>query len=122
MKKKIASLLFIGVLGISSLFACPHTYDGSDCADCAYSKCVKEKSVAGASLGFMAGVGAAAATYGATGLGCIAATTAAGAALGAEYGRIVCPNSSDNSSDYDTSTYDTSTYDTSTYVDAEDLE
>ena len=34
MKKKIVLLLSLTVFGISSLYACPHTMDGSDCSKC----------------------------------------------------------------------------------------
>lgn len=72
MKKIIGSLIALTIFGISSLFACPHTNDGSTCPLCMireddeqhwnkvddafdrigkYGECVKDNAVAGAVVG-----------------------------------------------------------------------
>lgn len=72
MKKIIGSLIALTIFGISSLFACPHTNDGSTCPLCMireddeqhwnkvddafdrigkYGECVKDNAAAGAVVG-----------------------------------------------------------------------
>lgn len=102
MKKIITSLLVVGFVGISSLFACEHTWDGSDCARCGggadpiavlsktasdagdavsnYAACVAENAVAGAVAGsVLPGVG-----------------TGIGAVIGGITGVVTCTGSSDD--------------------------
>lgn len=76
MKKIIGSLIALTIFGISSLFACPHTNDGSTCPLCMireddeqhwnkvddafdrigkYGECVKDNAVAGAAAGAVVG-------------------------------------------------------------------
>ena len=99
MKKIIGSLIALTIFGISSLFACPHTNDGSTCPLCMireddeqhwnkfddaldrigkYGECVRDNAVAGAGVG--AGVD------GVVGGGLVGA--AAGATVGAVGGTI----------------------------------
>lgn len=99
MKKIIGSLIALTIFGISSLFACPHTNDGSTCPLCMireddeqhwnkvddafdrigkYGECVRDNAVAGAVAG--AGVGVV------IGGGLVGA--AAGATVGAVGGTI----------------------------------
>ena len=83
MKKIIGTLLVTSIIGITSLFACPHTWDGSDCEFCVapqidqaldtidkvenwisdYAECVTTDTVVGAGVGAaLAGPGGAAVT------------------------------------------------------------
>ena len=87
MKKIIGSLIALTIFGISSLFACPHTNDGSTCPLCMireddeqhwnkvddafdrigkYGECVRDNAVAGAGVGVVIGGGLVGAAAGAT--------------------------------------------------------
>ena len=97
MKKIIGSLIALTIFGISSLFACPHTNDGSDCDECKTpSWCDRNVrpvlETAGTTVGSVGGVvigGAAATAAASTGAGAVVSggLIVGGAAIGGVAGK-----------------------------------
>ena len=78
MKKIICALIATSIFGISTLFACPHTYDGSDCEQCKNpSWCDRNVKPALEKTGTVVGA------VGGTVIGGIAASAAASTGVGA---------------------------------------
>ena len=106
MKKLLASLVAVGFVGMATAFACPHTWDGSDCAQCGknpdpiavgakklndYVQCIGDYAAKGAAVGAVGGgvVGTSIAPGVGTGLGAAGGFVVGGVA-GAAQGVTEC--------------------------------